>query len=232
MFLQIDKKFSILTIIYAAITGSIFILTSCNNDTTTNPPTTTTNPDVSTYDSIYVEETIDSTSYCGMDLLLGKTVLRDNHAKDVQLVDSASTGVNFYLRSGDLSDKLNIQIGEQTRFYRFYANMTSAQFDTITKLPVGRDTILPQLDFTSDDSYGKGAWGYFNVPLATYPVFGIWLEGKHNDGTTPFNVYAIVQPRTMIDRNPGVPGGVQMSFRVRINKAGKNDFRQMIPANK
>lgn len=204
---------------------TVMFIPGCGSDTVT--PTVIPNPNVKSYDSVYIEETIDGTSLSGIDLLNGVTTLRDNTAKDCQLIDSAGTGVNFYLRSGDLS-LLNLPVGHQTRFYRFYGDLTAAQFDTISVMPVGRDTINPVLDFTEDDTYGKGSWGYFNVPMVKFPVYGVWLKGKHDDGTTPFNVYALVQPREMTDSTPGVIGGTRMSFRVRINTKGQNDFRKTI----
>ena len=49
------------------------------------------------------------------------------------------------------------------RFNLIYATMSQTQFDTITVLPVNRDTINTALDFTSDDTQ---TWGYWNAGLA------------------------------------------------------------------
>src|ERR1700674_2533125 len=104
MFLNTKKRYTFLAGVLTAFITAIISVTGCNN-TTTNTPTTVANPNVKTYDSLYVAETIDSTSYCGIDLLLGKTVLRDNLTKDCQLLDTNSNTppTGLYLRSGDLS---------------------------------------------------------------------------------------------------------------------------------
>lgn len=206
------------------------IFLSACDDSGVEGPTTKSNPDVKAFDSLYVEETIDSTSFCGLNLFFGSTVLRDSTSKDAQLIDLNSSGSDFYLRSGDLSDN-NLPIGLKTRFHRIYASMTKAQFDSITVLPVGRDTINPSLDFTSDDTYGGGAWGYFNAPLTgDQPVYSFYLEGKSLNFHGK-NIYGIIQPIFAEDINPGNPGGYYMTFRVRINFNAKNDFRLTIPAN-
>jgi hypothetical protein len=178
------------------------------------------------FDSIGVDETNGNNS-CGINLFNGTTVLRDSSSKDCQLVDSASTGINFMLRSGDLSD-FNLPAGFQMRFNRIYASMTMENFDTITVLPVGRDTILPDLDFTADDTYGSGAWGYFNEPMSlsdSKPVYSFWLKQKSSEFHGK-NIYGILIPREATDSSPGINnvGGYRMSFEVRINTNGENDF--------
>jgi hypothetical protein len=177
------------------------------------------------FDSLGVDET-NGNNFCGLNLFYGSTVLRDSVSKDCQLIDSASTGINFYLRSGDLSDFFNLPVGFQMRFNRIYASMTMDQFDTITVLPVGRDTILADLDFTADDTYGNGAWGYFNEPMSlsdSKPVFSFWLKQKSSEFHGK-NIYGILIPREATDSSPGIIGGFRMSFEVRINTNGQNDF--------
>jgi len=168
------------------------------------------------FDSIGVNGSFGN-NFCGINLLDGTTVLRDSASKDVQLIDSSSTGMNFYLRSGDLSD-FNI-VGFQTRFSRIYTSLTPQQFDTISVIPVGRDTILPNLDFTSDDTYGNGAWSYFNVPLSNNSVYSFYLKGK-SENVWGRNIYGILQAR----ESGNSTNGYRMSFRVRINVNGDNNF--------
>ena len=184
------------------------------------------NPDVRSFDSIWVEET-NGNSFCGMNLFYGSTVPRDSVSKDVQLADTNSTGTGFYLRSGDQSD-LNLPIGYKTRFNRIYASMSKADFDTITVLPVNRDTILPGQDFTENDTR---AWEYFAPGLiGNQAVYSFYLEGK-SINFHGRNIFGILQAIESSDSNPGNVGGYRMSFRVRINFVGENDFRKMIPGS-
>lgn len=202
---------------------TITFLSGCDDAGIKNDPVITY---VEHFDSIGVDETVGN-NFSGMNLYNGTTVLRDSTSKDCQLIDSVSTGFNFYLRSGDLSD-LNLPIGYQTKFVRLYASMTKDQFDTITVMPVGRDTILPELDFTSEDTYGGGAWGYFNVPMNlsdSKPVYAFWLKEK-SANFIGRNVYGILFPREASDPISGV-GGFRMSFEVRINTHGLNDFKHI-----
>ena len=175
------------------------------------------------FDSIGVVDGIGDVAN-SINLLNGTTVTRDSASKDVQLVDSLGTSFNFMLRSGDLSDFPTSFVGFQTRFNRIYSSMTQAEFDTITMLPVGRDTILPDLDFTADDTYGGGAWGYFNAPMSltdSKPVYSFWLKGK-SASFTGVNIYGILYPREATNTS-----GFRMSFEVRINTRGLNDFKHI-----
>ena len=221
----IRGKVIYLSLFIASLIFSILIINGCD-DSGIVEPTTIDNPNVESFDSIWVEETVDSTSFSGMNLFNGTTVLRDSTSKDCQLVDQSSTGVNFYLRSGDLSD-FNLPAGYQTRFNRIYPSMSKSQFDTITVLPVGRDTILPT-DFTQDDTQ---TWGFWNAPLSgDQPVYSFWLKGK-SENVQGRNIFGILQPIHAFDSTSAQVGGYEMSFRVRINTAGENDFRQMIEQN-
>jgi hypothetical protein len=198
---------------------SIVVINGCDDSGVT--PVTPVNSDVVHFDSIGVTDGIGNVMN-GINLLNGTTVLRDSTSKDAQLVDSNGTGSNFMLRSGDLLDLNSRVSGFQTRFNRIYASMTPAQFDTISVLPVGRDTILPNLDFTADDTYAGGAWGYFNSNINIgdpLPVYSFWLQGK-SAMFTGVNIYGILIPREA--SNSG--GTFRMSFEVRINTAGKNNF--------
>jgi len=174
------------------------------------------------FDSIGVTDGIGDSTMNSINLYNGTTVRLDSGTKDCNLTDENGSFVNFRLRSGDAVD-LNVVPGYQTKFNRIYASMTQAEFDTISVLPVGRDTINPELDFTADDTYAGGAWEYFNVPMGTgdaKPVYSFWLKGKSSDFLGR-NVYGILYPReASLDNN----GNFRMSFEVRINTQGINDF--------
>lgn len=215
---------SVLLIIFtAAALISISSFYGCD-DAGVEPNTNTSNPNLRKFDSIWVQETIDSSSFSGMNLFDGTTVLRDDSAKDCQLIDQVSTGVNFYLRSGHFSD-LNLPIGYQMRFNRIYASMSKAQFDTITVLPVNRDSIITSLDFTEDKTE---TWGYWNANLSgDQPVYSFWLKGK-SENVQGKNIFGIMQPIQSADSNPGNIGGYQMSFRVKINTGGVNNFSDSV----
>ncbi|HMQ80414.1 MAG TPA: hypothetical protein PKE39_07240 [Ignavibacteria bacterium] len=195
------------------------VLNGC--DDAGNTITPTVDSGVVHFDSIGVTDGIGNVLN-SINLYNGTTVERDSVSKDANLTDSSGTSFNFMLRSGDLTDMNTRIAGFQTRFNRIYASMTQAEFDTITKLPVGRDTILPDLDFTADDTYGNGAWGYFNAPMSTSdmkPVFSFWLKGK-SANFIGRNVYGILYPREAT-----IDGGTyRMSFEVKINTMGYNHF--------
>ncbi len=213
-------KFKFLFAMVIAVALGFSVLNGC--DDSGNVVTPTVDSGVVHFDSIGVTDGIGGTTFNGINLYNGTTVPQDSTSKDVQLLDSMGSFINFILRSGDMSDFESPVIGFQTRFNRIYASMTQAEFDTITKLPVGRDTILPDLDFTADDTYGNGAWGYFNVPMSTSdskPVFSFWLKGK-SANFIGRNVYGIIYPREATL----VGGTYRMSFEVKINTLGYNHF--------
>jgi hypothetical protein len=202
----------------------IAVAAGCD-DSGVETPNDVTNPNVRAFDSLWVEEFMDTTSLCGLNLFYGSSVIRDSVSKDCQLIDTNGTGTGFYLRSGDLSD-FNLPIGFKTRFNRIYTSISPANFDTIKVLPIGRDTILPELDFTEDDTR---AWQYFEPNISgNQPVYSFYLQGK-SINFHGVNIIGILQAIESSDSNPGNPGGYRMSFRVRINIAGENDFREIIP---
>ncbi|HRE11958.1 MAG TPA: hypothetical protein PK605_02545 [Ignavibacteria bacterium] len=216
-FLTRSKYYFVLAI--TAVFGFSF-LSGCDDSGVENPPVTPSY--VVHFDSIGVTDGIGNVMN-SINLYNGTTVERDSASKDVNLTDDpVASGSNYLLRSGDLTFLNTVVPGFQTRFNRIYASMTQAEFDTITVLPVGRDTILPDLDFTSDDTYAGGAWGYFNAPMSTAdskPVYSFWLKGK-SANFLGVQVYGILYPR-----EAEVVGGVyRMSFEVRINTRGLNDF--------
>lgn len=217
--MRILTNFKYIFAFLIAVAVSFSVLNGC--DDSGNVLTPTVDSGVVHFDSIGVTDGIGNVLN-SINLYNGTTVERDSASKDANLVDSIGTGFNFMLRSGDLTDHFTVVPGFQTRFNRIYASMTQAQFDTIVKIPVGRDTILPDLDFTADDTYGNGAWGYFNAPMSTSdskPVYSFWLKGK-SANFIGRNVYGILYPREAT-----IVGGVyRMSFEVKINTMGYNHF--------
>jgi hypothetical protein len=104
--------------------------------------------------------------------------------------------------------------------------MSKERFDSISSVDAG--TSLDSLDFTQSSTE---FWGYFNAPLQKYPVFCFWLKGKYPQYNNGKHVYGIIQPREATDRDPSGVYGYRMSFRVRININGENDFRKKISVN-
>jgi len=204
-----------IAVFFAAVTGC--------NDSTTDPPTYIDNPNVKTFDSISVDE--DSAafqSYTGIDLLLGKQTIDTSGSRDCSLNDANNSGVDFYLQNGQMLNSL-LPAGYETRFFRVDANMDVTAFDTLSKVPYY--VSFAAQDFTQNSTE---FWGYFNAPLASYPVYCFWLKGKREAGITAKNVYGIIQPREATDRSPNQVYGYKMSFNVRINTNGENDFRKKI----
>lgn len=212
-------KFKYALALFLAIGLSFAVLNGC--DDAGNVITPTSDSGVVHFDSIGVIDGLGNVLN-SINLYNGTTVERDSASKDANLIDSNGTGFNFMLRSGDLTDLFSRVQGFQTRFNRIYASMTQAQFDSITVIP-DSDNNLTELDFTSDDTYGSGAWGYFNAPMSTSdsrPVFSFWLKGK-SANFIGRNVYGILIPR-----EASIVGGTyRMSFEVRINTMGYNYFK-------
>ncbi len=217
--MRILTNFKYIFAFLIAVAVSFSVLNGC--DDSGNVLTPTVDSGVVHFDSIGVTDGIGNVLN-SINLYNGTTVERDSASKDANLVDSNGSSINFMLRSGDAVDIHSLVQGFQTRFNRVYASMTQAQFDTITKLPLGRDTILPDIDFTADDTYGGGAWGYFNAPMSTSdskPVYSFWLKGK-SANFIGRNVYGIIYPREATN----VGGTYRMSFEVKINTMGYNHF--------
>jgi hypothetical protein len=206
------------------------VITGCQDTTTNTNPTYVDNPNVRTFDSIgVVEDSAAFKSYTGINLLDGVTTIDSAKLRDCSLQDLDNLGVDFYLQNGMLLN--NIQsAGYEIRFFRVDPDMSVAAFDSLAKITTtGHDT-LRAVDFTEDNTAAGGAWGYFNAntPLNYTPVYCFWLKGKKDFGITSKNVYGIIQPREATDREPHAVYGYRMSFRVRININGDNDFRKKI----
>lgn len=202
----------------------LMAVAGCNEDP--NDPNTTfiDNPNVRSYDSIGVEEdSVAFQSYTGMNLLDGFTTIDTAASRDCSLNDFQNSGVNFSLENGQLFAD-NMPPGYEIRFFQVSPDMTEFTFDTLSAVP-GYTSFSPN-DFTQN---GTETWGYFNAPLSTTPVYCFWLKGKKDAGVTSNDVYGILQPREATDNSPLTVYGYRMSFRVRVNTNGDNDFREQIP---
>jgi hypothetical protein len=209
---------AVLAIFFAFITG-------CGEDTTDPGTVFIDNPNVTSYDSIGVDE--DSAaffSYTGLNLLNGRNTIDTSASRDCSLNDLNNLGIDFFLQNGQFLDKV-LPSGYEIRFFRVDPNMSVQSFDTLSKIYTTGHDSLRAVDFTED---GTSAWGYFNAPLSTTPVYCFWLKGRKDANPLSKNVYGIIQPREATDNTPFVVYGYRMSFRVRINTNGDNDFRQMI----
>jgi len=209
----------------SAVFALIFAFAAGCNDSTTDPPIYINNPNVLTFDSIGVnEDSAAFQSYTGIDLLTGQTTIDTGRSRDCSLNDLNNAGIDFFIQNGELLNNI-LPAGYEIRFFRVDQNMSVTSFDTLSKITTtGHDT-LRSIDFTDN---GTNSWGYFNAPLSSTPVFCFWLKGKKEAGITSKNVYGIIQPREATDRDPFAVYGYRMSFRVRINTNGENDFRKQI----
>jgi len=202
----------------------LMAVTGCGEDPTDPNTTYIDNPNVRTYDSIGVDE--DETafqSYTGMNLLDGFTTLDTAYSRDCSLNDFQNSGRDFSLENGQFFSDI-MPPGNEIRFFQVSSDMTEFDFDTLTAVP-GYTSFSPN-DFTQN---GTETWGYFNAPLSSTPVYCFWLKGKKDAGVTSNDVYGILQPREAFDNTPLTVYGYRMSFRVRINTNGDNDFREQIP---
>jgi len=223
---KMKTKSKLLMLSASGAIAIFFAVFSGCSDSTTNPPNYIDNPNVKTFDSIGVDE--DSAafhSYTGIDLLTGRTTIDTSGSRDCSLNDLNNAGIDFFLQNGQFYNNL-LAGGFEIRFFRVDPNMFVTTFDTLSKVP-GYASFVPQ-DFTEDNTAAGGTWGYFNAPLSTTPVFCFWLKGKKDAGITLKDVYGIIQPREATDRSPNEVYGYRMSFRVRINTNGENDFRKKI----
>lgn len=202
---------------------SFAVINGCD-DAGVEGPTTKTNPDVKSFDSLYIEEdSAFGSSFAGLSLFGGFNTTSTSSSRDVGLAGGTNpTGTDFYLRSGILDYLLDA--GYVTRFYRFYSD---GGIDTVTVLQPGGT--LDSLDFTQEDTYGSGAWNYFNTGDTSKPVYGFYLQGRKAAGeNNGVRVYGVLSPIKTGDRVPGSPYGFWMTIKVKMNIAGKDDFRKTI----
>ncbi|MEO8513661.1 MAG: hypothetical protein ABI543_08890 [Ignavibacteria bacterium] len=210
----------------SAVLAVIFVIIAGCSDTATDPITTyINNPNVASFDSIGVDE--DSAafySYTGLNLLNGVNTLDTANSRDCSLNDLNNLGMDFYLQNGQFLNNV-LPAGYEIRFFRVSSDMSVSEFDTLSSITTTGHDSLRAVDFTED---GTSSWGYFNTQMTTMPVYCFWLKGRKDAGVTSKNVYGILQPREATDRLPLSVYGYRMSFRVRINTNGDNDFRKQI----
>jgi hypothetical protein len=105
--------------------------------------------------------------------------------------------------------------------------MSASDFDTITAV----FGINPPLDSSDFTHWATDSWGYFTAPMSisgSHPVYCFWLKGRKDAHQNhDVNIFGIIQPREASDAHPG-QGGFRMSFRIRINITGENDFRKTL----
>lgn len=227
---KFNRKSSAISVIILAVIFSFALIAGCDDAGVENP-TTINNPNVKSYDSLWVEE--DSTGFSkfsAIDLLNGINVLTLSSSRDVGLAGGTdSTGSNFFIRSGILDDLRDA--GYESRWFRVAENYSAAKFDTMSAVYTNIGSSFGTEDFTQESTE---FWEYFNTPMNladSHSVFCFWLKGRKDAGqNNNINVFGILQPREASDFLPGSPYGFSMSFRVRINTNGENDFRKTIPA--
>jgi hypothetical protein len=221
MFYFLKKKASFLLLFVLGFT--VAVINGCD-DSGVEGPTTQNNPDVKSFDSLYIEEdSAAGSSFAGLSLFGGFNTTSMSSSRDVGLAGGTNpTGTDFYLRSGVLDYLMDL--GYETRFYRFY---TDGGIDTVTVLQPGGT--LDSLDFTQEDTYAGGVWNYFNVGDTSKPVYGFYLKGRKAAGeNNGVRVYGVISPIKNGDRIPGSPYGYWMTFKIKMNIAGKDDFRKTI----
>lgn len=212
-------KIKFLFAMVIAVALGFSVLNGCDDSGNVITPTTDTN--VSHFDSIWVEENESASSFNGLNLLNGINTARDYYLRDASLGGGIdTTGSNFYLRSGILDNLLDA--GYITKWFQVVSNSSQTDFDTLSVITQNIGTALDTNDFTQESTE---FWGYMNFPLAEYPIYCFWLQGKKNAGlTNGKNVYGVIRPKVSFDSSPGSPLGFRIVFEVKINKAGENYF--------
>ena len=210
----------------AGIAVFFAVLAGCGSTPTTPTTTYVDNPNVKVFDSVGVEEAATAnTSLTSINFVNGTNMTGLNGDRDCSMADNGSLGKDFYLRSGVLANNL-LPAGYETRFFLVKSDATPSQFDTMSAVYDNIGTAFDPTDFTQDNT---SFWGYFEYPLLTHPVYCFWLKGKKDAGVISKDYFGIIQPRESTDLTPGAPYDYRMSFRIRINTNGQNDFRKQIP---
>ncbi len=202
---------SILVLMFASI-----IYIGCNDETDPVTPGDTDTNAVNFNNLLISERTIPfDEALSGIDFFNGMVVRDSSRMKDANLIDSISFGdSSYYFRSGELSDFPVSVPGYQTRFRLISLISNQAEFDTMKVIP-DSDTTLSENDFTSNES------GSFNAPLVFNSVYGFYLKGKYDNGVTQNRVFGIIY----LDQSYNESTGFKLRFDVKINKAGKNNFK-------
>lgn len=204
-----------LVVMFAFIAG-------CGETTDPNP-IYIDNPNVSFKDSIEVyEDSAAGVTRTGLNLKDLVNTIDTDGLRDCSLQDLNNSGKDFFLQNGELLNSL-LPPGFEIRFFQVYTDTNAITFDTLSKVQ-GYTSFVPN-DFTQN---GTEFGGYFNAPLSSKPVYCFWLKGRKDAVPSSKNIYGIIQPREATDRDPFNVYGYRMSFRVRINTNGENDFRKQI----
>ena len=210
------KKILTVVLFITALSTSM-LLTSCKD--TILDPTTQANPNLVSY-TISVKELLLPADSNAVDLRNGAVVADLSGNRDIEMPDSLSTG-RYYLRSGDGTNPAsNISaIGYETMFTTGWS-LTQAQFDALETYPGFTGTIQPT-DFTRHTTYGFTDDLSVSTP---YRAYGIWLKGRA--GTSIPNIYGMIYLKGT-DRLSD--GSFKLTFDVRLNLAGLNQFGATIP---
>ena len=223
MFKVFIKNKLFLPILLSAAAGLINFI-GCD-DSGIEPKKETADTNVVRYYNIaptYWFQGTNDTSHMGVNLLEGDEEINVSSRKDMTLIDFQSDTVNFLFRSGIIDDR--IPLGYATRFNRIYANIDSTKFDTLSVIP-DSDTTLTPSDFTQDDTWGNGIWQYFAINQAEKPVYSFYLQGRNTSGTNfIYGVFHVRKVERVSSINP-VSIGVKVTVDIKLNKAGKNDFK-------
>ena len=198
-------------------------ITGCDDSGVATEEGTTTDTNVVIYKDVaayYWQNGSNDTSYMGINLLEGDSTRQVSTLKDMELIDSVNTFHNFYFRSGDMS---LIAIGFKTRFSRPYRDISSDKFDTLSVIPDSDTLGLTPSDFTSDDTYGNTAWGYFNFSQTEQPVYGFYLQGRNTGNKYIYGVFHVKSIDQVSSNNPP-SAGIKITVDIKLNKAGNNHF--------
>ena len=218
-----NKKNNLIVLLIFLFVIGIIGFTGCDDSGVAPPPPTVTDTNVVIFYDVgaffWDSVTADST-YSGVNLLKGDSTMLRSVSKDMLLVDSAGTFTKFYFRSGHLAENP----GYRTRFNRIYANITPAQFDTVSVIPIS-DSLLKPANFTKDST---GYWDFFSVSQNKYPVFSFYLEGRNDTGSK--FIYGVFQVRNVFSSFNGQTYGILVMINIKLNKAGQNHFVVRSPA--
>ncbi|MBX7044832.1 MAG: hypothetical protein K1X86_03260 [Ignavibacteria bacterium] len=212
-----------------AIGSLFFTTTGCNDNTLTGGSDTTTvaNPNVKVYRGLQVNEDFGSSSYSGVDLYTGTTVLSLNPSRDIEMADSMGLSQRYLIRSGTGDITLDhMDIGRETKFAKQFSskNMTQAQFDAVTKIDDSNNS-LDSTDFTSHST------SYFGKSFTAddYRLYGVFLKGKSS--SLPKPVFGLMYLKSLDTLIVGGNMSLRLTFDVKLNTNGQNDFRERIPSN-
>jgi hypothetical protein len=209
------------------ITG-LFYTTGCNDNTLTTGDTTTfANPNVRTFRNVQVYEDFNATSYSGVDLYNGTTTLSLDPSRDVEMADSMGLSERYLIRSGtgDIFLDRNLAIGKETRFAKQFSSrgMTQAQFDGVLKM----DDTNNNLDSTDFTSYSTSYFGTTFTPN-DYRLYGVFL--KERSQGLPKPIFGLMYLKTLEIVTVGGNPSLKLTFDIKLNTNGQNDFRERVPA--